>query len=75
MRSEMDYKQSLKPGDEFYVVVEPERISRLKFGFRQTVIRKHDDKVMLKALVIGTSVNEQGRPFLPEEIDKVFQLA
>lgn len=72
MRSEMDYKQSLKPADEFYVVVEPERISRLKFGFRQTVIRKHDEKVMLKALVIGTSVNVQGRPFLPEEIDNLF---
>ncbi|MDQ9091832.1 acyl-CoA thioesterase [Pseudoalteromonas haloplanktis] len=73
MRSEMDYKQSLVPGDEFYVVVEPERISRLKFGFRQTVVRKHDEKVMLKALVIGTSVNEQGRPFLPAQVDQLFK--
>ncbi|WP_405630676.1 acyl-CoA thioesterase [Pseudoalteromonas sp. Ld20] len=73
MRSEIDYKQSLVPGDEFYVVVEPERISRLKFGFRQTVIRKSDDKVMLKALVIGTSVNEQGRPFLPEQVNQLFK--
>ena len=73
MRSEMDYKQSLTPGDEFYVVVEPERISRLKFGFRQTVVRKHDEKVMLKALVIGTSVNEQGRPFLPAQVDQLFK--
>jgi len=72
MRSEMDYKQSLTPGDEFYVAVELERISRLKFGFRQTVVRKHDEKVMLKALVIGTSVNEQGRPFLPEQIERLF---
>ena len=73
MRSEMDYKQSLTPGAEFYVVVEPERISRLKFGFRQTVVRKHDEKVMLKALVIGTSVNERGRPFLPAQVDQLFQ--
>ncbi|MBE0377739.1 MULTISPECIES: acyl-CoA thioesterase [Pseudoalteromonas] len=73
MRSEMDYKQSLVPGDEFYVAVEPERISRLKFGFRQTIVRKHDEKVMLKALVIGTSVNERGRPFLPAQIDQLFQ--
>ena len=73
MRSEMDYRQSLVPGDEFFVAVEPERISRLKFGFRQTIIRKHDEKVMLKALVIGTSVNEQGRPFLPAQIDQLFQ--
>ncbi|KTF15307.1 acyl-CoA thioesterase [Pseudoalteromonas sp. H105] len=73
IRSEIDYKQSLVPGDEFYVVVEPERVSRLKFGFRQTVVRKRDDKVMLKALVIGTSVNEQGRPFLPEKIETLFK--
>ncbi|MEH6396281.1 acyl-CoA thioesterase [Pseudoalteromonas sp.] len=73
MRSEMDYKQSLVPGDEFYVAVEPERISRLKFGFRQTIVRKHDEKVMLKALVVGTSVNERGRPFLPAQIDQLFQ--
>ncbi|MEI8604602.1 acyl-CoA thioesterase [Pseudoalteromonas sp. B160] len=73
MRSEMDYKQSLMLGDEFYVAVEPERISRLKFGFRQTVVRKHDEKVMLKALVIGTAVNELGRPFLPDQVDLLFK--
>ena len=73
MRSEMDYKHSLLPGDEFYVAVEPQRISRLKFAFKQTVIRKRDEKVMLNALVIGTSVNEKGRPFLPEQIDNVFK--
>ncbi|NMM42606.1 acyl-CoA thioesterase [Pseudoalteromonas arctica] len=72
MRSEMDYKQSLMPSDEFYVAVEPERISRLKFGFRQTVVRKRDKKIMLKALVIGTAVNERGRPFLPAQIDRLF---
>eukprot|EP01093_Parvamoeba_rugata_P006072 TRINITY_DN19300_c0_g2_i1.p1 TRINITY_DN19300_c0_g2~~TRINITY_DN19300_c0_g2_i1.p1 ORF type:complete len:132 (-),score=22.62 TRINITY_DN19300_c0_g2_i1:131-526(-) len=73
MRSEMDYKQSLVPGDEFYVAVAPERISRLKFAFRQTIVRKHDEKVMLKALVIGTSVNERGRPFLPAQVDLLFK--
>lgn len=73
MRSEMDYKQSLVPGDEFYVAVTPERISRLKFGFRQTIIRKRDEKVMLKALVIGTSLNEQGRPFLPQQVERLFK--
>ena len=74
LRSEMDYKQSLKPGDAFYVVVEPQRISRLKFAFKQTIIRKQDEKVMLNALVIGTSVNAQGRPFLPPQIESVFKM-
>ncbi|TMP02062.1 4-hydroxybenzoyl-CoA thioesterase [Pseudoalteromonas sp. S3178] len=73
IRSEMDYKHSLTPGDEFYVAVEPIRISRLKFAFKQTVVRKRDEKVMLNALVTGTSVNEKGRPFLPPEIDNLFK--
>lgn len=73
MRSEMDYKQSLLPGDEFYVAVEPQRISRLKFAFKQTLIRKHDEKIMLNALVIGTALNEKGRPFLPAQIDNLFK--
>lgn len=72
-RSEMDYKQSLLPGDEFYVAVEPQRISRLKFAFKQTLIRKHDEKIMLNALVIGTALNEKGRPFLPAQIDNLFK--
>ncbi|ALS31895.1 acyl-CoA thioester hydrolase [Pseudoalteromonas translucida KMM 520] len=73
MRSEMDYKQSLLPGDEFYVAVEPQRISRLKFAFKQTLIRKQDEKIMLNALVIGTALNEKGRPFLPAQIDNLFK--
>lgn len=73
MRSEMDYKQSLLPGDEFYVAVEPQRISRLKFAFKQTLIRKHDERIMLNALVIGTALNEKGRPFLPAQIDNLFK--
>lgn len=73
IRSEVDYKHSLVPEDEFYVSVEPERISRLKFAFKQAIVRKNDEKVMLQARVIGTSVNERGRPFLPPEMDNLFK--
>lgn len=74
VRSELDFKTSLKPGDDFYVEVIPTRLSKLKFGFRQRVIRKCDEKVAVEALVIGTSVNEKGRPFLPTEIDSLFPI-
>lgn len=74
IRSELDYKASLVPGDEFYVEVVPERLSKLKFAFRQRVIRKQDEKTVLEGLVIGTSVNEKGRPFLPPEIDSLFPI-
>ncbi|MCG7536747.1 MULTISPECIES: acyl-CoA thioesterase [Pseudoalteromonas] len=72
IRSEMNYKDSLKPGDAFYVEVETLRVSKLKFAFIQRIIRAADDKLMLDAVVTGTSVNERGRPFLPEEIDQLF---
>ncbi|MFC3034108.1 acyl-CoA thioesterase [Pseudoalteromonas fenneropenaei] len=72
IRAEMDFKDSLKPGDAFYVEVTPVRLSKLKFGFAQRVIRASDEKLMLDAMVIGTSVNERGRPFLPAEIDGLF---
>ncbi|MBS3798444.1 MULTISPECIES: acyl-CoA thioesterase [unclassified Pseudoalteromonas] len=72
VRSEMDYKASLVPGDEFYVSVEMVRESRLKFAFIQNVHRSRDDKLALKAKVIGTSVNADGRPFLPEQLERLF---
>ncbi|WP_257265339.1 thioesterase family protein [Endozoicomonas sp. ONNA2] len=75
LRSEMDYKMSLLPGDEFYVEVAPVRLSRLKFGFQQKIVRTSDNKLAIDALVIGTSVNADGRPFLPENIDRLFPLA
>lgn len=72
IRSEIDFKSSLVPGDEFYVEIVPERISKTRFGFRQKIVRLKDEKVAIDALIIGTSLNERGRPFLPDYIDSVF---
>lgn len=68
VRSEMDYKNSLTSGDHFVVEVSVERVSKVKFGFRQRVVRLSDEKVALEALVIGTALNERGRPFVLPEI-------
>ncbi|MBU2178530.1 MAG: acyl-CoA thioesterase, partial [Gammaproteobacteria bacterium] len=68
VRSEMDYKNSLTSGDQFIVTVAFESISKLRFGFRQQVIRTSDSAVMLQALVIGTALNAKGRPFVPVEL-------
>ena len=72
IRSEIDFKSSLVPGDEFYVEIEPERISKTRFGFRQKIVRLKDEKVAIDALILGTSLNERGRPFLPDYINSVF---
>lgn len=72
VRSEMDYKNSLTSGDRFVVQVVVERMSKVKFGFRQRVIRLSDEKVALEALVIGTALNERGRPFIFPELEALF---
>ncbi len=72
VRSEMDYKNSLTSGDRFVVQVAVERISKVKFGFRQRVIRLSDEKIALEALVIGTALNERGRPFILPELETMF---
>jgi acyl-CoA thioester hydrolase len=68
VRSEMDYKASLTSGDGFVVTVAVEPISKVRFGFRQQVIRLADSKVVLEGLVIGTAINARGRPEVPAEM-------
>jgi len=71
VRIEMDFLYPLRSGDKFYVAVEPERISRLRFGFQQDIYRLPDEKPILNAKVIGTALNDQGRPRIPIEIEKL----
>lgn len=71
VRSEMDYKASLQSGDQFYVTVQYQPVSRLRFGFRQQVRRSADDKLMLDALITGTALNEQGRPYVPQFLSQL----
>jgi len=71
-RVEIDYQASLVSGDEFISKLRMERISQLRFGMVQHIFRKSDNKLMIKALVIGTSVNERGRPELHQELIDAF---
>jgi acyl-CoA thioester hydrolase len=68
LRIEVDYLYSLRSGDKFIVGSNLERVSRLRFGFLQDIYRTPDEKPVLKAKVIGTAVNEKGRPSLPKEL-------
>lgn len=72
VRSELDYKASLQSGDRFLVEVSAERISKIKFGFRQRIVRVRDNVVCLQGLVIGTAVNQKGRPYLSPELESLF---
>ena len=69
IRVEIDYLYPLRSGDKFVVGLNPERVSRLRFGFQQDIYCLPDHKPIIKARVIGTSVNESGRPILPKELE------
>jgi len=72
-RIEIDYLSSLRSGDLFTVSCEPVRISPLRFGFKQNIIRLSDQKPIINAFVTGTSINSKGRPFLPSQIEEIFR--
>jgi acyl-CoA thioester hydrolase len=68
VRAELDYKAPLTSGDSFSVHTAMRQESRLKFAFQQRITRDSDSKQILDALIIGTSLNAQGKPFLPQQL-------
>lgn len=73
IRIEADYLYPLRSGDRFQVTISPERVSKLRFGFMQNIHRIPDDKLILSAKVIGTSLNAEGQPRYFDEVEKLFQ--
>ena len=71
VRAELDYKQSLKPGDLLYITVELEKESRVKYAFVQKVYRSVDNKLMLQARTLGVALNEKGRPTAFEALENI----
>ena len=69
---EIDYKGSLVSGDTFVVRTTLRRQGRIRFLFGQTIHRRADDRLMLKAVVTGTALNAKGRPEFPPEIEQAF---
>ena len=72
IRIEADYLYPLRSGDKFIVTVSVERVSKLRFGFIQEIFRLPDHKPILKAKVIGTSLNAEGQPKYFEDVEKLF---
>lgn len=71
VRIEIDYLYPLRSGDQFTVGVRLERVSRLRFRFVQDITRLPDQKLIVSASVIGTTINERGRPMLPLVLDQL----
>jgi acyl-CoA thioester hydrolase len=63
IRAEIDYKSSLKSGDEFWVGSKIQKVSRVRFCFLQDIYRQSDNCLMVQGKIIGTALNHKGRPF------------
>ena len=63
-RVEMDYKAPLKSGEEFVVGLNITRESRVRFAFLQDIFRLPDMAPVIRGKVVGTALNERGRPFI-----------
>ncbi len=72
IRAELEYKNSLKSNDAFVVRSLLRQISRVRFEFQQDIFRLPDDSLMLAARITGTSLNANGRPFVPEMLAQLF---
>ena len=68
IKAELEYKRSLRSGDRFWVGLILEKISPLRYRFRQDIYLEPDNQLVLKAWITGTGVNAKGRPQLPKEI-------
>jgi len=62
IRSEVDYKAPLKGGDEFCVVTELQRESKLKLIFLHRIYKKVDNKLCTIGKIFGAGINQLGRP-------------
>jgi acyl-CoA thioester hydrolase len=71
-RAELDYKNSLVSNDLFVVRSLIRQASRVRFEFQQDIFRLPDETLMLAARITGTSLNQQGRPFVPELLEQLF---
>ena len=73
VRAELDYLHPLRYDDHFEVSVAMEKISRLRGCFQQTIRRLPDEKPILQARIIWTSISETGRPYFPKELDEMVE--
>lgn len=75
VHTEMDFKGSLRGGDEFIVTSKIEPTGRVRLVFVQQVIRKQDQKIMIEAKNMGVCLaRSTGRPIVPDELKPIFNL-
>ncbi|NQU85545.1 MAG: acyl-CoA thioesterase [Mariniphaga sp.] len=74
IRAELDYKYPLRPGDDFFVRLKIGRQGRLRIIFIQDIVRKQDEKLIVKARITGV-LTKNGRPLSPDILVEKFKNA
>lgn len=72
-RLELDFRSSLKSGDEFWVGLNVNRRGRLRFEFSQDIYRMRDNRLILNGLITVAGIDNNGRPLAPAQIGVVFE--
>lgn len=67
------FKTPLTSGDKYVIRMRMEKEGRARFAFVQDIYRAADDKLAFSARIIGAAVNERGRPFVPEQMQKLIE--
>jgi len=74
IKIELEYKASLKSGDDFVCKLRTGREGNLKFMFFQDIYRLSDNKLVLKGTVTTACVNNKtGRPLAPINLVEAFE--
>jgi acyl-CoA thioester hydrolase len=68
VRADLQFKKSLRSGDEFVVTVLPVLQSPVRLVFEQTIIKAGTQQLMLSATITTTAVNSRGRPYFPDAL-------
>jgi len=74
IKAELEYKFPLRPGDDFLVRLKIGKQGRLRIVFLQEVIRKADEKLMVKGRITSV-LTKNGRPLSPEILESKFEEA
>ncbi len=74
IRAEIDYKFPLRPGDKFFIRLKIGKQGKLRIIFDQEIIRKPDDKLMVKARIIAV-LTKNNRPVSAEFLTGKFEAA
>ena len=71
IKAELDYKFSLRPGDDFLIRLKIKKQGRLRVIFDQQIIRKADEKIIVNAR-ITTVLTRNNRPISPDILEDKF---